>query len=51
VEDRELLGAVLAGRDPFGDGWVGGLVAEETFEHGASSFLERGDGRMVAQPR
>ena len=34
VEDRELLGPVLAGRDALGDGGVGGGAAEEAFEHG-----------------
>ena len=35
VEDREFLGAVLAGRDALGDGGIGGGIAEEAIEHGA----------------
>jgi hypothetical protein len=39
VEDRELVGLVLAGRDPLGNGGVGLAAAEEAFEHRVSEGL------------
>jgi hypothetical protein len=35
VQDRELLGSVLAGRDAIGDVGVANLTPEETLEHHA----------------
>ena len=41
VENRKLLGAVLARGDPFHDRRILDLVTEETLEHGASSVRLR----------
>ena len=51
VEDRELVGLVLAGRDAAGEGGILLLAAEETIEHGGRCPRAGEADEIVAQTR